>query len=75
MDESRENTTSHTPASGCKPDANGLLIALELMELGIELAQQRIARQNPNISHAELVAKTNEWIRAPRSEIRSDIPV
>jgi hypothetical protein len=44
------------------------------MELGIELAKQRIARENPNISRTELIAKTNEWIRAPRNPIRSNIP-
>jgi hypothetical protein len=40
------------------------------MELGIELAQQRIARQNPGISRGELVAKTNDWLSAPRAETR-----
>jgi hypothetical protein len=75
MDQSRVNKVSHRPTSGRKPDASGLLLALELMELGIELAQQRIARLNPDISHAELVAKTNEWIRSPRNEIRSSITV
>ena len=53
-----------------RPHLQGLVIALELMELGIELARQRIARQNPGMSHGELVAKTNEWLSAPRVETR-----
>ena len=62
------SNVSHTGER--KPNPQGLVLALELMELGIELARQRIARENPGISHAELVAKTNEWLRAPRSETR-----
>ena len=74
MDNHRGHTTDSTSSAGRKPDARGLVLALELMELGIELAQQRIARQNPNLSHSELVDKTNEWIRALRDEIRSHNP-
>ena len=74
MDNQRANNTNGASPAGRKPDARGLVLALELMELGIELAQQRIARQNPTISHSELIAKTNEWIRAQRHEIRSNIP-
>jgi hypothetical protein len=73
MDNHRGHTTGLTPSAGSKPDARGLVLALELMELGIELAQQRIARQHPNLSHSELVAKTNEWISAPRNDIRSHL--
>ena len=53
-----------------KPNAQGLLLALELMELGLELARQRIALQNPGISPADLIAKTNEWLSVPRGECR-----
>jgi hypothetical protein len=74
MDDHRIHETDHVSSAGRKPDARGLVLALELMELGIELAQQRIARQNPNLSPSQLVDKTNEWIRAPRNEIRSNNP-
>lgn len=57
---------------GCRvPDPQGLVLALELMELGIELTKQRIVRECPNISRAELIVKTNEWLRAPRSKVGS----
>jgi hypothetical protein len=58
-----------------RPNSQGLVLALELMELGIELARQRIARQNPGISHGELVVKTNKWLSAPRGEARSSNPL
>ena len=74
MDDHRIHETDPASSAGRKPDARGLVLALELMELGIELAQQQIARQNPNLSHSQLVDKTNEWIRAPRNEIRSNNP-
>lgn len=74
MGNHRAHTLDRTSSDGRKPDARGLVLALELMELGIELAKQRIARENPNISRSELIAKTNEWIRAPRNPIRSNIP-
>jgi hypothetical protein len=74
MNNHRGHTTDITASAGRKPDARGLVLALELVELGIELAQQRIARQNPILSHSELVDKTNEWIRAPRKKIRSNNP-
>jgi hypothetical protein len=53
-----------------RPNPQGLVLALQLMELGIDLARQRIVRENPGIPHAELVAKTNEWLKAPRGESR-----
>jgi len=49
-----------------RPDSKGLVLALELMELGVELARQRIARENPGMSRRDIVAKTNEWLSARR---------
>jgi hypothetical protein len=66
MVEDTFNNSNLTHSAESKPDSRGLVLALELMELGIELAQQQIARQNPGISHAELIAKTNEWLSTPR---------
>ncbi len=68
-----EDTVNNSELTQCgesRPNSQGLLLALELMELGIELAQQRIARQNPGISRGELVAKTNDWLSALRAETR-----
>jgi hypothetical protein len=63
------NNASKLPDSGeSKPNPQGLIRALELMELGIALTRQRIARENPGISPEELTAKTNEWLSSPRNE-------
>lgn len=67
MDKDTVNNLEPNSWNGRTPDPKGLVLALELMELGIELAQQRILRQNPTISRADLIDKTNEWIRAPRN--------
>jgi hypothetical protein len=67
MDNDSANNPHRNSCNGRKPDPKGLVLALELMELGIELAQQRIHRLNPSISRADLIAQTNEWIRAPRN--------
>lgn len=43
------------------------MVALELMELGIALARQRISRLNPGASPEVIQDKVNEWICTPRS--------
>jgi hypothetical protein len=40
----------------------GLLIALDLMELGLELARQRIRREVPALSDEEVGLRLQEWI-------------
>lgn len=52
---------------GTKPEPKGLMVALELMELGIALARQRISRLNPGASPEVIQDKVNEWICTPRS--------
>jgi hypothetical protein len=55
-----------------RPNPKGLVLALELMELGIAITRQRLARENPELSHGELIAKTNEWLSAPRGGTREN---
>ena len=68
--EDKVNNSNRNHSGERRPNSQGLLIAIELMELGIELARQRIVRQNPAISQSELMAKTNEWLSAPRCDTR-----
>lgn len=66
----KTNDLSRSGTAARTPNPHGLVRALELMELGIELARQRIVRQNPGISRADLITKTNEWLSAPRGRGR-----
>jgi hypothetical protein len=49
------------------PNAKGLLMALELMELGIELVRQRFIRENPDASPEVVRKHVNKWLNTPRS--------
>jgi hypothetical protein len=49
-----------------QPNAKGLLMALELMELGIELVRQRFIRENPDASPEMVRKHVNEWLNSPR---------
>jgi hypothetical protein len=68
--DSNTNNVNRGGTAARKPNPQGLVRALELMELGIELARQQIARQNPGISRADLIAKTNEFLSVPRGGVR-----
>ena len=61
--------TSHkqTDSLTADPRASRLLAALDLMELGIELMRQNIARRNPEASEQEVNVELQRWIegRAP----------
>jgi hypothetical protein len=50
-----------------QPNVKGLLMALELMELGIERVRQRFIRENPNASPEMVRKHANEWLKTPRS--------
>ena len=50
-----------------QPNVKGLLMALELMELGIELVRQRFIRENPNASPEMVRKHVNNWLSTPRS--------
>ena len=66
--EGSSNTLKVMDSGESKPNPQGLVRALQLMELGIALARQRIARENPGISPVELTARTNDWLSSPRNE-------
>jgi hypothetical protein len=71
MSTEESSNTSTPPDSGeSKPNPQGLIRALELMELGIALTRQRIARENPGILPEELTARMNQWLSSPRNERR-----
>jgi hypothetical protein len=58
----RVSSTGHT-----LPNPQGLLEALELMELSFALVRQRLIREHPQDSPEEITERLNQWIRTPRS--------
>jgi hypothetical protein len=58
----RVSSTGHT-----LPNPQGLLEALELMELSFALVRQRLIREHPQDSPEEITERLNQWIGTPRS--------
>lgn len=48
------------------PEVERLLLALDLVESGIELTWWRLRREHPEATDAEIDARLAAWLRAPR---------
>lgn len=53
---------------GTTPEVARLLVALDLIEAGIELTWWRLRREHPEASDAEIDALRDRWLRAPRGD-------
>ena len=63
-----KNSANTESANGLtQPKVEGLYVALELMELGIELVRQRFVRENPGASEEAIRQYVNAWLQSPRS--------
>jgi len=47
------------------PEAERLRITLEMHELGVEMYRQRMGRENPQATEAEIDALVRAWLIAP----------
>lgn len=56
-----------SPSGHMLPNPQGLIEALQLMELGFELVRQRLIREDPQASSEVISERLNAWISAPRS--------
>lgn len=59
------------PYGTASPNPAGLLLALELMELGIELTRQRLVRENTGVATDRINEMLRVWIMTPRHHMYS----
>jgi hypothetical protein len=65
----REPINSKRNSAALNP--NGLLEALDLMELGIELKKQSILRDRPDLSPEKVLEEVQRWISSRSDDLSS----
>jgi Rv0078B-related antitoxin len=56
------------------PEAERMRSALEMHELGVQLYRQRMRREHPEASHAEIDGLVRRWLTAPPPKGRLRLP-
>lgn len=62
----KDGANTESAGGVTQPKVEGLYIALELMELGIELVRQRFIRENPGAGEEAIRQHVNAWLQSPR---------
>jgi hypothetical protein len=56
------------------PEAERMRSALEMHEFGVQLYRQRMCREHPDASHAEIDGMVRGWLAAPPTPGRLRLP-
>jgi hypothetical protein len=66
--------TGHPPAFDWTPEAERMRSALEMHELGVQLYRQRMRREHPRASRADIDDLVRAWLAAPPPDTRLRLP-